>query len=143
MGTLVDQLKIFLESEKGQEFIKQEQKKESFRHSHYDKYSNKLYSLSKEQRNELFEKIKNKYESNEYYFRWMNRGIIPPNPLYDYIYEYGVKYGLSFDELNNNLDPLLNDGYIIDDWIIIILIGQGTEFIFMPINEYVENCEKR
>jgi hypothetical protein len=142
MGNLLEQLRIYLNSEEGQEFIKQEQKKESFSHSHYDKYSDKLYSLSKEQRNELFEKIKNKYESNEYYFRWMNRGIIPPKTLYNYIYEYAVKYGLSFDELNHNLDPLLDDGYIIDDWIIIILIGQGTEFIFMPIDEYIENCKK-
>ena len=29
-----------------------------------------------------YEKIKNKYESNEYYFRWMNRGIMPEKILY-------------------------------------------------------------
>ena len=142
MGKLAEQLRIYLQSEEGQAFLKQENEKDYFIKKHYDRYSDKLHSLSKEQRNELFEKIKNKYESNEYYFRWMNRGIIPPKPLYDYIYEYGAKYGLSIDELNHTFDPWLDDGYIIDDWIIIMLIGQGVEFIFMPINEYVENCEK-
>jgi hypothetical protein len=137
-----EQLRIYLDSEEGQEFIRQEQEKNSLIKNHYDRYSDKLYSLSKEQRNELFEKIKNKYESNEYYFRWMNRGIMPEKMLYHYIYEYGAKYGLSFDELNHNLDPWLDDGYIIDDWIIIMLIGQGTEFIFMPVDEYIQNCEK-
>ena len=89
MNKFIDQLKRFFESDEGQEFIRQEHEKNFFLKSHYNKYSDKLYSLSKEQRNELFERIKNKYESNEYYFRWMNRGIIPPKPLYDYIYEYG------------------------------------------------------
>lgn len=135
MGTLVDQLKIFLESEEGQEFIKQEQEKQSFIKKHYNKYSDKLYSLTKEQRNELFEKIKNKYDSDEYYFRWMNRGIIPEKMLYHYIYEYGAKYGLSFDELNHIVDPWFDDGYIIDDWTITMVIGQGTEFIFKRIDE--------
>ena len=42
-----EQLRIYLDSEEGQKFIKQEQERNSFIKNHYDRYSDKLYSLSK------------------------------------------------------------------------------------------------
>lgn len=138
---LLEQLKKYFDSEEGKEYINKVHNQARFNMSHYDKYSDKLYSLTKEDRNSLFEKVKHKYDSDEYYNRWMKRGIMPPKDLYNYLYEYGLRYGFSVDELNI-FDPWLDDGFIIDDWIIIMVIGQGTEFVFMKVDDYKEYQNK-
>lgn len=128
MSTIIEQLKAFLESEEGKDFVKEEQNKMLFHREHINKYVTKLYEIGSEKRNELFQKIKTKYDSDEYYHRWINRGIEPPEVLYDYILEYAFKYG----KLNTIEDAHFGyDSYIIDDtWIITCWYGQGTAYNF-------------
>ena len=128
MSTIVEQLKAFLESEEGKNFVKEEQNKMLFRREHINKYVEKLYEIGTEKRDELFQKIKTKYDSDEYYHRWMTRGIEPEEKLYDYILEYAFKYG----KLNTIEDAHFGyDSYIIDDsWIITCWYGQGIAYNF-------------
>ena len=128
MSAIIEQLKAFIESEEGKIFVKEEQNKMLFHREHINKYVTKLYEIGSEKRNELFQKIKTKYDSNEYYHRWIDRGIEPPEVLYDYILEYAFKYG----KLNTIEDAHFGyDSYIIDDtWIITCWYGQGTAYNF-------------
>ena len=128
MSTLIEQLKAYLESEEGKAFVKEEQNRMTFHREHINKYVIKLYEIGPEKRDELFQKIKTKYDSDEYYHRWIDRGIEPPEVLYDYILEYGFKYG----KLNTIEDAHFGyDSYIIDGtWIITCWYGQGTAYNF-------------
>lgn len=128
MSTIIEQLKAFLESEEGKTFVKEEQNKILFRREHINKYVEKLYEIGPEKRDELFQKIKTKYDSDEYYHRWMDRGIECPDTLYDYVLEYGIKYG----KLNTIEDAYFGyDSYIIDDtWVITCWYGQGIAYNF-------------
>lgn len=128
MSAIIEQLKAFLDSEEGKAFVKEEQNRMLFHREHINKYVTKLYEIGQEKRDELFQKIKTKYDSDEYYHRWIDRGIEPEERLYDYILEYGFKYG----KLNTIEDAYFGyDSYIIDDtWIITCWYGQGTAYNF-------------
>lgn len=128
MSAIIEQLKAYLDSEEGKAFVKEEQNKMLFHREHINKYVTKLYEIGSEKRNELFQKIKTKYDSDEYYHRWIDRGIEPPEVLYDYILEYAFKYG----KVNTIEDAHFGyDSYIIDDtWIITCWYGQGTAYNF-------------
>lgn len=127
----LEQLKSYFNSDEGKEFVENEQQKYLFMKQHINKYVEKLRNMSSNERNLLFEKIKAKYDSSKYYHRWINRGIEPPEDLYSYILEYGVKYG-TLNEINNA--PFGYDSYIIDStWIITCWYGQGCAFNFEKI----------
>lgn len=132
MSELIEQLKTFFESDEGKEYIKRDQEKILFRNQLMDKYVLYLFNLSLEERTELFNKIKTKYDSDEYYFRWINRGFEPQEMLYDYIFEYGYRYG----KVNEIKDAVFGyDSYIIDNsWIITAWYGQGTAYNFHKID---------
>lgn len=128
LDTILDQLKAYLESEEGKADIKRENDKAIFRKSLMTKYMDYLHNMSIEERDGLFIKIKAKYDSDEYYYRWVNRGIEPPQDLYYYILEYGYIYG----KVNEIKDAHFGyDSYIIDNtWIITAWYGQGTAYNF-------------
>lgn len=63
------------------------------------------------------EKVLSKYNSNEYKDRWFLKGIMPEEYLYDFLYEYAVKYGKHIDEWG--------DEYLIGDYLFELTIGQG------------------
>lgn len=128
MSAIIEQLKAFLDSEEGKAFVKEEQNRMLFHREHINKYVTKLYEIGQEKRDELFQKIKTKYDSDEYYHRWIDRGIEPPEVLYDYILEYAFNYG----KLNTIEDAYFGyDSYIIDDtWVITCWYGQGTAYNF-------------
>jgi hypothetical protein len=128
---LIEQLKLYFNSDEGKEFVKYEQKKYLFMKQHINKYVEKLRNMNSNERNILFEKIKAKYDSSKYYHRWINRGIEPPEDLYGYVLEYGIKYG-ALNEIKNALFGY--DSYIIDNtWVITCWYGQGCAFTFEKI----------
>ena len=128
MSVILEQLKAFLDSEEGKTFVKEEQNRMLFHREHINKYVEKLFNMGPIMRDSLFSKIKTKYDSDEYYHRWIDRGIEPPEVLYDYILEYGFKYG----KLNTIEDAYFGyDSYIIDDtWVITCWYGQGVSYNF-------------
>lgn len=125
---IFEQLKAYLESDEGKADIKRENEKVFFRNSLMTKYMDYLHNMSIEERDALFIKIKAKYDSDEYYYRWINRGIEPPEDLYHYILEYGSRYGI----LNEIEDAhFAYDSFIIDNhWVITAWYGQGTAYNF-------------
>lgn len=128
MSSILEQLKSYLESEEGKEDIKRENEKIKLRKEREDKYIQYLHNLSLPDRTALFEKIKAKYESIEYYNREIKLGREPRELLYDYILEYGHRYGISNDILDAHFGY---DSYIIDGiWIITAWYGQGTCYNF-------------
>ena len=128
MSSILEQLKSYLESEEGKEDIKRENENIKLRKEREDKYIQYLHNLSLPDRTALFEKIKAKYESIEYYNREIKLGREPRELLYDYILEYGHRYGKSNDILNAHFGY---DSYIIDGiWIITAWYGQGTCYNF-------------
>lgn len=128
MSTIIEQLKAFLDSEEGKTFVKEEQDRMLFHREHINKYVEKLFNIGPIMRDTLFSKIKLKYDSYEYYHRWIDRGIEPPEVLYDYILEYGFKHG----KPNTIEDTYFGyDSYIIDDtWVITCWYGQGVSYNF-------------
>lgn len=128
MSEIIKQLKAYFESEEGKADIKRENNKTIFRNALMTKYMDYLHNMSIEKRDALFTKIKAKYDSNEYYYRWINRGIEPPKNLYDYILEYGYNYGVP-NEIQNPY--FAYDSFIIDGhWVITAWYGQGTAYNF-------------
>ena len=128
MNTILQQLKAYVNSPEGQENIKREKEKQEMRNRLLKKYMTKLHSFSIEERNKLFIAIKKKYDSDEYFHRWVDRGIEPPEDLYYYILQYGYIYG----KVNEIEDAHFGyDSYIIDNtWVITAWYGQGTAYNF-------------
>lgn len=128
MSELLEQLKSYLESEEGQESIRRENERTKLKNEREDRYIEYLRNLSLSDRTILFEKIKTKYESLEYYNREIKLGREPRQLLYDYIFEYGRKYGIE----NEIQDAYFSyESYIIDDiWVITIWYGQGVAYNF-------------
>lgn len=128
MSSILEQLKSYLESEEGKEYIKKENENIKLRKEREDKYIQHLHNLSLSDRTVLFEKIKAKYESKEYYDREIKLGREPRELLYDYILEYGYRYGISNDIPDAHFGY---DSYIIDGiWVITVWYGQGTCYNF-------------
>lgn len=128
MSSILEQLKSYFESEEGKEDIKRENEKIKLRKEREDKYIQYLHNLSLPDRTALFEKIKAKYESIKYYNREIKLGREPRELLYDYILEYGHRYGISNDILDAHFGY---DSYIIDGiWVITAWYGQGTCYNF-------------
>lgn len=128
MSELLEQLKKFLESEEGQESIRRENERIKLKNEREDKYIEYLQNLSLSDRTILFNKIKTKYESQEYYNREIKLAHEPRKLLYDYIFEYGRKYGIE----NEIQDAYFSyESYIIDGiWVITIWYGQGVTYNF-------------
>lgn len=128
LDSIFEQLKSYFESEEGKEDIKRENEKIKLRKEREDKYIQYLHNLSLSDRTALFEKIKAKYESKEYYNREIKLGREPRELLYDYILEYGYRYGISNDIPDAHFGY---DSYIIDGiWVITVWYGQGTCYNF-------------
>ena len=129
LDNILEQLKSYLESEEGKADIKKEQERIKFRKEHIEKYIEYLHNLSISDRTALFEKIKAKYDSQEYYDREVKLLKREPREfLYDYIFEYGHKYGV----VNEIPDAMFGyDSYIIDGiWVFTAWYGQGTAYNF-------------
>lgn len=128
MSTIIEQLKAYLNSAEGKADIKRHQELATFRANLMGNRMDYLHNLSIDERDILFSKIKTKYDSDEYYYRWINRCIEPPKDLYYYILQYGYIYG----KVNEIEDAYFRyDSYIIDNsWVITAWYGQGTAYNF-------------
>lgn len=83
----------------------------------YNKRLEKFHkNMTQEMFDEILEKIKIKYDSDEYYDRWMNQGIEPPRDLEYFLHDYAKKYGYYDD---------YTEWSIIHGWIFQIIYGQG------------------
>lgn len=87
-----------------------------------DKWLDKFQSLPFEQRIELYNKVKAKYDSDEYKDRWYHKGWEPPEYWYFFGLKYARKYGTPFDQD----DMFLDECYLIDGYKVSLYVGQGS-----------------
>lgn len=123
---LFEKLGKFLVSEEGRKFMLSQkemmEKLDKVLDSQYERFN----KLTSEQRSEFIEKFLSFYETEKYINRWESRGIVPPEDLawfvYDYSIEYGVKAPIEFSYAN-----FCSDARIIDDaWLVRRFDGQGS-----------------
>ena len=96
------------------------------------RYISILHSMSNDDRDILFTKIKQKYDSDSYKERYYKKGLMPEEFLYSIIFDYAIKYGENLDT-SNELFPTAS--YKIDNkWIISLIQGQGSIITLEKIN---------
>ena len=64
--------------------------------SQLDRFCDKMDNVAKF--NEFVEKVIHKYESDEYYYRYRNRGLMASNDLEFFLYEYAKKFGTEIED---------------------------------------------
>ncbi len=84
------------------------------------KYSNNF--------SEIVEKIKEKYQSDKYRSHWYNQGIEPPEPLYDFLFDYATIYGRECHEEEwKRLGGIFTTQiYFVNDYYFCLQQGQGA-----------------
>ena len=101
-----------------------------------NKYIEIFHSMSSTKRAEIINKIKAKYDSDEY----LNREILkchrePIMYLYWVLFEYAQKYGKQLSQKKNN--PFPHEIYLIDNTFVIRLMhGQGSCVDVWTFSEY-------
>lgn len=89
-----------------------------------DKYMEYAHNLTVEERSNFIQKCIDKYESDVYRDREYAMGREPLRTLYEYIFEYGKRYGV---ELLSDNDGFSFGKFLIDDkFIVEEFIGQGN-----------------
>jgi hypothetical protein len=85
---------------------------------------------------QIISKIQTKYESDEYWYKYMNQHIEPPKELYHFLYEYAQKFGRDCDENEYNKfgNRFTSNIYYIDGYYFHQMNGQGTVIIIIPEN---------
>lgn len=114
--TLEQKIEEYLNSSEFRDFCK---KKDNERLTH-ERFNNRMKSMPVEKQDEFIRKVIEKYASDAYKNRWWNRGIFPPNYLFDYvadfIYENGTEIGKTEDG---------NPIYQYNHWRVDGIYGQG------------------
>mgnify|MGYP000178554505 CR=1 FL=1 len=120
----------FLDSKEGEQsiidFFKKIEKSKETLTLQLEKF-NKLFSTTS--KFEMFvEKVIEKYNSDQYYYRWMNRGIEPPEDLYWFLYSYSQKYGrkCTKQERKKYGNMFTSELYFINGFYISRMDGQGS-----------------
>ena len=93
MGSIVESLKKYLESDECKQRLEEENKRELFLNSWKDKWIEKIHSLTVEQRADVIRKCIKKYDSEEYKYKEYKKGRFPENTLFYMLDDYAEKYG--------------------------------------------------
>lgn len=92
MGKLSEQLKVYLESEEGKTRLQQEKAHMAHVESINEKYIEKFHSMSNEEKIAFLYKLKEKYDSAEYYKRFNDDNMGHYKSLYRLLWAYAEKY---------------------------------------------------
>lgn len=101
-----------------------------------NKYIEIFHSMSSTKRAEVINKVKAKYNSDEYYDREARKCHREPMTcLYWVLFFYATKYGKQMPQEKDN--PFTHDVYLIDDTFVIRLMhGQGSVIDLWTVSEY-------
>jgi len=85
----------------------------------------------------IMDKIRAKYESNEYQNKWYNKGYEPPTLLYFFLFSYAEKYGVEgseedYIEYGNMFTASIVK---IKNWLFNMMNGQGTVIKIHNLNQ--------
>lgn len=92
MGKLSEQLKAYLESEEGKTRLQQEKAHMAHVESINEKYIEKFHSMSNEEKITFLYKLKEKYNSVEYFKRFNDYNMGYYKSLYSLLWAYAEKY---------------------------------------------------
>lgn len=121
LETMVEQLEKRLTSMSKEEL---EAEWESITHDNfYNRWVEKLHTLSVEDRNTLIEKVVNKYKSDAYIKREIGMGYEPRNSLYTILQKYAERYG---EDVPFDGEFAVSTKVIDNTWRVILYIGQGS-----------------
>lgn len=111
------------------EYFEREDNKENILNSQLERFHNR--NLTTEEFISLVDKIKEKYSSDKYYFRWMNRGIEPPKDLLYFLHSYAEKYGRESteEEFKKHGNEFADSVMYIKGIFFILMFGQGSAVI--------------
>lgn len=110
----------------------------------YDSFLNrwllKFYNKTPDERLALVKKIDAKYKSDEYRNRFV--GMEPPNDLFDWLFDYGCRYGESIEYLTDGFLP--EEQYKIDDSMVVGRVyGQGDFTYIMFLDSDLKKRQLR
>lgn len=94
MKTFAEQIRDYFNSPEAQAEIERQQAHREHVAKINEKWLGKFRNLSHDERIALLEKIRTKYDSDEYYHRYTKQGIFPIYGLYHLLEEYFIKYGV-------------------------------------------------
>ena len=132
MGSIVEALEKYLESDEFKQRLEEENKRELFLNSWKDRWIEKIHSLTVEQRADVIRKCIKKYDSEEYKDKEYKKGRFPENTLFDMLDDYAEKYG---EPLYIENDVCVSKYLIDGKFIIECFDGQGSVINVKEIEE--------
>ena len=132
MGSIVESLKKYLESDEYKQRLEEENKRELFLNSWKDKWIERIHSLTIEQRADVIRKCIKKYDSDEYKDKEYKKGRFPENTLFYMLDDYAEKYG---EPLYIENDICVSKYLIDGKFIIECVYGQGSVINVTEIEE--------
>lgn len=114
--------------EHARQYFKRIEEKEAMQDNQVDRFWQKY----KDDFDTVVNKITTRYESDAYVRSWYKRGIEPPTPLYFFLRKVVMKYGREYtqeeyENMENNM--FTSDVYVLGDWIIELIVGQGSAIL--------------
>lgn len=132
MGSIVESLKKYLESDECKQRLEEERKRELFFNKLKDKWIEKIHSLTVEQRADVIRKCIKKYDSDKYKDKEYKKGRFPENTLFYMLDDYAEKYG---EPLYIENDICVSKYLIDGKFIIECVYGQGSVINVTEIEE--------
>ena len=132
MGSIVEALEKYLESDEFKQRLEEENKRELFLNSWKDRWIEKIHSLTVEQRADVIRKCIKKYDSEEYKDKEYKKDRFPENTLFYMLDDYAEKYG---EPLYIENDVCVSKYLIDGKFIIECFDGQGSVINVKEIEE--------
>lgn len=149
MAIDLEKLKKLLDSEEFKKDMELLALREKRKEEVENRYIEKFHSLRLTSRWNIIEKIRTKYDSDEYVRREYRMGYEPRTPLYFLLLEYARKYGMTIlDEYGEDL-AFCAELFLVDGYYVELMIGQGSvvhvmdKKAFLEMLERNEECKKK
>lgn len=122
----VDKMMEWFDSEEGQRHIEEYREKIEREERIWNYQLEKLHKVDNFK--EFVESVIKKYGSEKYRYRWLDRGIEPPEDLTFLLFDYAQKYGREATELEYEKygNMFTSSMYFIEGYFFNKMNGQGT-----------------
>lgn len=117
----------YFDSDRANNFFKRLGDKKKMKDSQLEKFHQKVLN-NEIDFDEIVIRVCQKYNSDDYYFRWINRGIMPQEMLYFFLFDFASVYGreLSNEEYEKFANDFESGIYIFRNYVFQKMNGQGT-----------------
>jgi hypothetical protein len=127
----INKIREWFDSEEGKQSIKKYFEKEKQQELIYQ---SQIERLEAKLTTELIDKIYTKYESDKYYNREMFKcSRFPNNTLYWMLWDIAKQRGIEADE--EYLNDFSENAFILEDYVIMVIHGQGSVVQLFKINK--------